>query len=61
MSDNELQDRMDTVGWHDQADQKDYNYAVFKWMREATNEIQRLQREVQSLTRVLHSRTEHLV
>ncbi len=56
-----LEAHMDQVGWHDQADQKDYNYAVFKWMREATNEIQRLEREVQSLTRVLHSRTEHLV
>ncbi len=61
MSDNDLQDRMDVVGWHDQADQKDYNYAVFRWMNEATAEIHRLQREVESLTRVLNSRTEHLV
>ncbi len=61
MSDDELQDRMDTVGWHDQTNQRDYNYAVFRWMNEATAEIQRLRKEVESLTRVLNSRTEHLV
>jgi hypothetical protein len=60
VSDDELQDRMDTVGWHTQDDQGDYNYAVFRWMNEATAEIHSLRREVESLGRVLASRTDHL-
>lgn len=52
---SELQDRMDVV------DQYDYNYAVFRWMDEATREIKRLQSEIDALNRTLQSRTEHLV
>jgi hypothetical protein len=58
---SELQDRMDVVGWHDQRDPKDYAHAVFRWMDEATREIKTLRREIESLERVLASRTEHLV
>ncbi len=57
---SELKDRMAVVGWHNQDDQRDYNYAVFRWMDEATREIEQLRREVASLERVLQSRTEQL-
>jgi hypothetical protein len=51
---------MNEVGWHNQNDQKDYNYCVFRWMDEATREIKTLHRKLESLERVLASRTEHL-
>ncbi len=57
---SELQDRMDAVGWSSPSDEN-HQHHIFKWMQEATAEIKRLQQEVESLTRVLHSRTEHLV
>ncbi len=50
---------MDAVGWCSTADEN-YQRLIFEWMKEATDEIKRLQREVESLTRVLNSRTEHL-
>ena len=59
MSDNDLQDRME-VCWHNKDDQRDYNYAVFRWMNEATAEIHALRNQIESLERVLDSRTEHL-
>ncbi len=58
---SELRDRMDELGWSSPSENPDHQYLMFKWMREATSEIERLQREVESLTRVLNSRTEHLV
>ncbi len=56
---SDLQDRMDAVGWSFK-DEK-HQHRVFTWMMEATREIERLNEEVKSLTRVLNSRTEHLV
>ena len=55
----ELRDKLDVIGWGSPSD-NDYHYDVFKWIQEATREIDRLSKEVESLTRVLNSRTEHL-
>ncbi len=56
---SELQDKMDAVGWN--SIDENQRHLVFTWMLEATSEIERLKEEVKSLTRVLNSRTEHLV
>ncbi len=60
MADHELQNLMDGVGWSSPSDEN-HQYRIFKWMQEATAEIKRLQNEVESLSRTLASRTEHLV
>lgn len=54
-----LTELMDERGWADNPAAKER--ATFQWMLEATREIDRLHEEVESLSRTLASRTEHLV
>jgi hypothetical protein len=56
----DLRASLDALGWAPSGSDQRISL-IFKWMTEATEKIEELQRELESTQRVLDSRTDNLV